>query len=231
MNRYNAIKKNITNILSQISQIHNHNAKILIATKTHFHKQTLQSAIIDEKIIIGENRLQEALEKKEILNSFPNKKHFIGKLQKNKVRKTIQFFDCIETVDSLSLMERINKISKEENKIMEIFLNINISNDEKKTGFTKMKAKEIINNYNFSSLQNIKITGLFTILQYGITNDEKREYYREMKNIFDEMQKVFLMKNINYFTELSMGMSNDYQIAIEEGATIVRIGTAIFGKR
>lgn len=204
------------------------NVQLLLATKNQNDNEVLQSAIINDEIIIGENRVQEAEKKQEIFQRFSNKKHFIGTLQKNKVRKAVTFFDCIETIDSLPLLQRINKIAKEENKNIEVFININISNDEKKSGMSKKEVLNFFINKEVDKYQNIKITGLFTILKFGLSDDEKRKYYKEMKCFFYDIKNIC---NAKHFTQLSMGMSADYKIAIEEGATIVRIGSAIFGKR
>ena len=122
----NSITNNTQNIYKDCKK---NNVQLLLATKNQNNNEVLQSAIINDEIIIGENRVQEAEKKQEIFQRFSNKKHFIGTLQKNKVRKAVTFFDCIETIDSLPLLQRINKIAKEENKNIEVFININISND------------------------------------------------------------------------------------------------------
>jgi len=210
------------------------NAKLALATKTHFKFQILQKALdCDKNIIIAENRIQEAEEKIEILNKFPHKKHFIGTLQSNKVKKAVQIFDCIETVDSIKLLQRINrivKITKGEDFKFSVFLNINISEDENKSGVLPTDINnfisEIIENIKNKQLENIKIQGLFTILKYDLSDSEKHEYYAKMKRL-----QIKLQQKIPSITELSMGMSQDYKIALSEGATIVRIGRGVFGDR
>lgn len=211
-----------------LEKIKKNNIQLLLATKTISDEEILQSALVNKNIIIGENRLQEALEKKEILQKFPNKKHFIGKLQKNKIRKIIHFFDCIQTVDSVEMLKKINRIAGEEQKKIDVFLNINISKDVKKSGMTQALAQEIIEN-NFSmQYPNLCLTGLFTILQFGLSSEEKHKYYKKMKQFFDNAKIII---NTTSFSHLSMGMSGDYDIAIEEGSTMIRIGSLIFGKR
>ncbi len=210
------------------------NAKLALATKTHFKFKILQEALhCDKNIIIAENRIQEAEEKIEILNKFPHKKHFIGTLQSNKVKKAVQIFDCIETVDSIKLLQRINrivKITKGEDFKFSVFLNINISEDENKSGVLPTDINnfisEIIENIKNKQLENIKIQGLFTILKYDLSDSEKHEYYAKMKRL-----QIKLQQKIPSITELSMGMSQDYKIALSEGATIVRIGRGVFGDR
>jgi pyridoxal phosphate enzyme (YggS family) len=210
------------------------NAKLALATKTHFKFKILQEALhCDKNIIIAENRIQEAEEKIEILNKFPHKKHFIGTLQSNKVKKAVQIFDCIETVDSIKLLQRINrivKITKGEDFKFSVFLNINISEDKNKSGILSAEINnfisEIIKNIKNKQLENIKIQGLFTILKYDLSDSEKHEYYAKMKRL-----QIKLQQKIPSITELSMGMSQDYKIALSEGATIVRIGRGVFGDR
>ncbi len=228
-----SVEKNTKRILEKISQWNGR--KLALATKTHFSLPLLQSALSQsENIIIAENRIQEAEKKWDILQKFPHKKHFIGKLQSNKVKKAVKMFDCIETVDSLKLLARINRIAGElyvhngKKLKREVFLNINISHDENKSGiepeYLKAFVSEVVNTPEIT--QHITVSGIFTILKKDITNDQKRKYYKEMKQIQDEIQQL-----IPSVTEISMGMSADYEIALEEGATIVRIGRGIFGER
>ncbi|HID92195.1 TPA: YggS family pyridoxal phosphate-dependent enzyme [Candidatus Gracilibacteria bacterium] len=223
------IEKNTKLILNKISLFPY--TKLAIATKTHFNFDVLNSALnCNKNIIIAENRIQEAEEKWEVLQQFPHKKHFIGTLQSNKVKKAVEMFDCIETVDSLKLLIRINKIAGDMGKKLEIFLNINISEDKNKSGISLEKLdnfiSEIVIYINAKNLNNIKISGLFTILKNDLSNEKKNEYYAQMKKL-----QIALQTKIPSIIELSMGMSGDYTIALQEGATIVRVGQGIFGKR
>ncbi len=166
--------------------------------------------------IIGENRVQEFLDKADKLK--PVKKHFIGTLQTNKVKIVVSHFDVIQSVDSLKLANEINKESYKINKIMPIFLEVNIGKEETKHGIL---PEDLMGIYNkIIKLQNIKILGLMCIAPFFEDKniENVRPYFRQMKNL----QKIVGVK------ELSMGMSNDFEIAIEEGSTMVRIGRAIF---
>ena len=150
--------------------------------------------------------------------------HLIGHLQKNKVRKAIKLYDYIQTVDTLSLAKKINKTAKEENKVQKIFLQVNIGNLENRYGFLTKEietAANIINLYN-----NISIEGIMIIPP--LTEDRKKylNYFKKAKEIQSKIGE-----KIKTCTKLSMGMTNDYVDAIKEGATHIRIGTALFGDR
>ena len=163
--------------------------------------------------LIGENRWQEAKSK---LPSLPpgTEKHFIGHLQTNKVKEVVEAFDCIETVDSLKLAKAINAI----NKPADVFLQVNVSQDPAKHGFLPNELEAALSQIQL--LKNLNVTGLMTITAKQ-TKDQTRQDFRMMKQL---QTKLGLQ-------ELSMGMSDDWQIAVEEGATIVRLGSALFGQR
>ena len=197
---------------------------IIAVTKNH-PTGSINSAIENGIENIGENKVQEA-EKKfhNISKDLKIKLHLIGHLQKNKVRKAVKLFDYIQTVDSLSLAKRVDKIAKEEEKIQKIYLQINIANLENRYGFLTTEietAAKIINLY-----KNLIIEGVMIIPP--ITKD-KTKYLSYFKKA-EKLQKR-LQKNVKSCTKLSMGMSNDYEEAIQNGATHIRIGTALFGKR
>tara|TARA_A100001011_G_scaffold390137_1_gene472961 strand:- start:3322 stop:3789 length:468 start_codon:yes stop_codon:yes gene_type:complete len=152
------------------------------------------------------------------------KVHLIGHLQKNKVRKAVRIFDYIQTVDSLSLAKKINKIAKEENKVQKVFLQVNIGNLKNRYGFL---TKEIEIAANIIKLyKNIDIEGIMIIPPL---TDNKKKYLNYFKSAKEIQSKV--EKKIKTCTKLSMGMTNDYIDAIKAGATHIRIGTALFGKR
>ena len=143
----------------------------------------------------------------------------------NKARKAANIFDVIQTVDSIKLSNRLNIISAEINKVQKIYLQVNIGNDPKKQGFS---PEEIINSAKeVSELDSLEISGIMTILPQGIPKTTLRDYYKKTCKIKNEI-KESVNGNCN---NLSMGMSNDFEIAIEEGATHIRIGTALFGAR
>ncbi|PTV96116.1 hypothetical protein C8C76_12717 [Halanaerobium saccharolyticum] len=176
----------------------------------------------------GENRVQELEEKNEKLlaENIELDWHFIGHLQRNKVKYLMRMENCrmIESIDSFRLAKEVNKRAKKNGRKIPVLIEINIAGDENKFGITPDKAKEFlqeINNFDY-----LKVEGLMTVLPYLDDSEELRSYFKGMKKLFDQLSKEVIP-----LSELSMGMTNDYQIAVEEGATIVRVGTAIFGER
>ena len=153
--------------------------------------------------------------------------HFIGHLQTNKVKKAVEIFDMIETVDSLKLAKEIDRKCKDIGKAMEVLIEVNSGEEENKDGVMPSDVVELIK--EVSKLENIKIKGLMTMAPYFDDASEGRKYFKLVKNIFDEVKELNL-DNVD-MNILSMGMTNSYKIAIEEGANMVRIGTGIFGER
>ena len=197
---------------------------LLAATKT-VDAQVINHAINSGIEYIGENRVQEFLSKKDALN--PCHRHFIGHLQTNKVKDIIGEVELIHSVDSLRLAREISKQAVKINKTMEILLEVNIGNEESKSGFTPeevLSAAEEI-----SKLPRIIIRGLMAIPPI-VTDDEGNDkYFIKMNKLFIDIRaKKIDNSNIDI---LSMGMSDDYAAAIEHGANLVRIGTALFGRR
>ncbi len=174
--------------------------------------------------LFGENKTQEAEEHMEHMDSDEIEWHFIGKLQKNKINKILNSFDFIESVDSVKSIEHIHK---RVDKITETFIEINIADEKNKSGFTIEGLKKALN--YISLLNRVKIVGLMCIPPFNDDPEFSRSYFAELKELKDDINAMNL-KNFD-IRELSMGMSNDYEVAVEEGATIVRIGTALFGRR
>ena len=172
----------------------------------------------------GENKAQELRDKYEILDDKVTW-HFIGTLQRNKIKYAVRAASYIHSVDSQILADEVNKEAKKLNKVQNILLEVNTSSEESKSGLTE--KEEVINLVKHcSSLQNIKLIGLMTMAPF--TDDTKiiRKSFADLRNLKDEINQIgFDLK------ELSMGMTNDFEIAIEEGATMLRIGSAIFGQR
>ena len=213
-----SISENIKRIKSEIPS----NVKLVAATKTRTIEE-INEAIRAGITIIGENYVQEALKKYEKLNLSNVELHLIGHLQKNKINKALKIFDCIQSIDSYELAEAIDKRAK---KIIPVFIEVNIADEETKFGVKKEYLIDLIK--KISQLKNIRVEGLMTMPYFDDPNDA-RPYFREMKALFE---KIRLMNLPNVFMKyLSMGMSNDYKIAIEEGSNMIRIGTAIFGPR
>jgi len=174
--------------------------------------------------LFGENRVQEFLLKEDYFKTNNLEVHLIGHLQTNKVKLAVGRFTVIESVDSISIANAIDKEAKKQNIVQDIYLEVNIGNEENKYGFSKdelLKAVEII-----KDLTSVRVCGLMAIPPIT-TNEEIREYFSLMKALFIDI----INKKIDniYMNVLSIGMSSDYIIAIEEGSRLVRIGTAIFG--
>lgn len=198
--------------------------ELVAATKQRSIEEIKQA--IDAGIkIIGENYVQEALSKyKEIENV---RWHLIGHLQRNKVKDAVKIFDCIQSVDSLRLAEEINKQCEKINKIMPILIEVNIGGEESKYGIDPDKTAGLI--AQIALLPNIHVEGLMTMEPYFDDPNNARPYFKQMRQLFGEIKNMKIPNtNINI---LSMGMSNSYQVAIEEGSNMVRIGTKLFGPR
>lgn len=211
------IKENVKKILSELPP----NVKLVAAAKTRTPEE-IKEAIEAGIAIIGENYVQEAeqlvISNEELVKSI--KLHFIGHLQTNKVKKAVLLFDMIETVDSLKLAKEIDKQCAKIEKIMPILIEVNSGREDQKAGVFPDKVDDLIQ--QVSALKNVKIKGLMTMGPFSDNPEDSRPYYIETKKVFDRIGSLEI---------LSMGMSNSYKIAIEEGANMVRIGTAIFGER
>ena len=173
----------------------------------------------------GENKVQELLEK---YNKLPKdiKWHMIGHLQTNKIKKVIPIISLIHSVDSLKLLKKINNEAIKINKVISCLLQINISNENNKYGFSIDQIREIFNNETLKDFKFIRIKGLMGMASFTENKNQIRIEFNNLKKIFDEFK-------INYpeLKIISMGMSGDYKIAIEEGSNMIRIGSKIFGKR
>jgi len=171
---------------------------------------------------IGENRIQVAREKQDAIKD-PIAWHMIGPLQKNKAKYAVRMFELIQSVDSLSLAIEINKQAKKISKTQKILIQINIGKESQKHGFLPEEIESATK--EISELSNIEINGLMAIPPFSDNPENTRGYFREMKTLFD---KITLNSKLLTFSYLSMGMSGDYLIAIEEGANMVRVGSLLF---
>lgn len=197
---------------------------IIAVTKNH------ESSVIGESFSagltdVGENRVQEATKKKEVYPS-SGYWHLIGHLQKNKVKQALKVFDIIESVDSEELLEIINRRAEQINKIQDVLLQLNLTEETQKTGFDFDTYTNIIK--KLDTYPNIKVRGLMVVGWETDNVEDNRSIFRETYNKFCELQKKLGTEQCNM---LSMGMSNDYFVAIEEGANYIRLGTVLFGKR
>ena len=197
---------------------------IVVVTKTRSPKE-IQEAIAAGATAIGENRVQEAEQKfPKIKNIEKTEKRLIGRLQSNKAKKAVKIFDTIDSVDSLKLSQKISKAAEDLGKIQRVLLQVNSSGKNTKAGFSLNNKKEILECINMSS---IRVEGLMTMGPNTKEVDLIAASFQKTKKLFDELNKL---ENVKMKT-LSMGMSGDYLIAVREGSTLIRVGTAIFGPR
>ena len=201
--------------------------KLVTVTKTH-PPELIDIALKSSIRFIGENRIQEAAEKIPLIKEKFEEFHFIGHLQSNKIPKLMKLNPAlIHSIDKFSTTEKLNVFLIQKNKEQDILIQINTSFEESKFGIEPDKAIDFVK--EVSGLSNLNIKGLMTIGKFTDDKNEIRKCFRTLKKIFDEI-KLRKIKNVE-MKYLSMGMTNDFEIAIEEGANIVRIGSAIFGER
>ncbi|RFA32025.1 YggS family pyridoxal phosphate enzyme [Virgibacillus dokdonensis] len=202
------------------------NVKLLLATKT-VSEYKIKQALEAGETLIGENKVQELQEKYSLLQNETVKWHFIGHLQTNKVKQVLKFVTCIHSVDRLKLGRVLHRELTKENRKLDILVQVNTSYEESKFGVAPEDTLNLIK--QLAELDTLNIKGLMTIGKLTTDDKETRECFRLLKSI---QQQVIEQNDPRVEMDiLSMGMSGDFSIAIEEGATLVRVGTAIFGER
>jgi pyridoxal phosphate enzyme (YggS family) len=177
----------------------------------------------------GENYVQEIQEKYSVL---PNdiRWHFIGHVQSNKVKFIAPYVYMIHGVDSFKLLQEINKQALKNNRIIRCLLQIHIAEEETKFGLNEEELFELLNNFNNGDLKNVMICGLMAMASFTEDFNIVRREFKSVKVMFDKAKEMYF-KSIDDFSSISMGMSNDYKIAIEEGSNIIRVGSKLFGSR
>lgn len=214
-----SIKDNIKKLKSEIPS----NVEILAATKTRSIEQ-IKKAIEAGIKVFGENYVQEAEKKySEIKTDNKIRIYFIGHLQKNKINRALKIFDVVN-IDSVEIAEDIDKRADKKVKVM---IEVNIADEPQKAGCKPNELTDLIK--KISKLKNIEVIGLMAMPPFFQDIEKTRPYFKKMKNLFDEIKKMHI-PNIN-IEILSMGMSDSYKVAIEEGATEVRLGNILFGQR
>lgn len=197
----------------------------LVCVTKYVELKRIKEAIKAGARTFGENYIQEAKAKVEALKRRPVKWHFIGHLQKNKAKPAVELFDMVETVDSVELAEALSKRAKE--APLDILVEVNLARERSKAGFTVKGLERGIR--KIAQLENLRIKGLMAIPPFHESPEASRPYFVTLRRLAERMNKLQL-QNVSMH-ELSMGMSEDFEVAIEEGATIVRVGRAIFGER
>ncbi|MBL6445984.1 YggS family pyridoxal phosphate-dependent enzyme [Fulvivirga sp. 29W222] len=219
------IKNNIKKIQDYLS---GKPARLVAVSKTK--PADLIKAAYDEGIrVFGENKAQELSEKHEILPK-DIEWHMIGHLQRNKVKYIAPFVSLIHSVDSIRLLQEIDKQARKNDRIIDCLLQVHIAEEDTKFGFSKEELKEMLASLEFGAFENIRIVGLMGMATFTDNQDQVRREFKSLKIIFDQLAQQSTYENVS-MNELSMGMSGDYKIAIEEGSTLVRVGSAIFGER
>ena len=228
---YDYIKENINDVKDQIARAAIKSGRqfediTLVAVTKTLPIDVINAAMTYGITDIGENKVQEVMDKYDHILNEP-KWHLIGHLQTNKVKYITDKVSLIHSVDSLKLAEEISKRCEKIEKVMDILIQINVAEESTKFGIQTDEIFELVE--QISLLPNVRIKGLMTIAPFVDDETALRKYFSEMKDIFETLKKT--MYNRADMTYLSMGMTNDYEVAIEEGANMVRIGTGIFGAR
>lgn len=203
-------------------------AALIAVSKTHSTEKIMEAYDVGQRVF-GENRVQELLIKQPQLPK-DIEWHVIGHLQRNKVKYIAPFAALIHSVDSQKLLEEINVQGEKQHRIISCLLQVYIAREETKFGLDFRELHELIQSPKVRSLNNIRIEGLMGIATFTDRTEQIREEFRSLKKIFDDLKLLSLPENIR-MKELSMGMSSDFEIGLEEGSTMVRIGTGIFGTR
>jgi len=199
----------------------------LVAVSKTMPRESLVQAVEAGAEILGENYVQEAREKFNALYALPVSWHFIGHLQSNKAKYVVKIFDLIHSVDSRKLARELNKQARKIDKIQKVLVQVNISEESSKSGVLLEDTAQLVT--EMSRLTHITVKGLMTMPPYFNAPEKVRPYFKKLRQVRDQL----LTMNIPgvSMAELSMGMTGDFEVAIQEGATLVRIGTAIFGER
>ncbi|NWG01862.1 MAG: YggS family pyridoxal phosphate-dependent enzyme [Syntrophaceae bacterium] len=223
-----AIKENLSRVLEKIEKAaqkvgRNPGEVKLVAVSKTVEASRIQEAIEAGVSILGENYVQEAQKKIEEIGR-PVSWHFIGHLQSNKAKHAVRLFDMIHSIDSLPLAEELNRRAEQSNRIIRVMIEVNLSQEATKFGADEKMLMNLAR--GIQRLNHLSLEGLMTMPPYFDSPELSRPYYIALRTLKERMVKEGITMK-----ELSMGMSNDFDIAIEEGATYVRVGTAIFGPR
>ncbi len=218
------IKENLDKIISSLPT----RVKLVVVSKTRTNEELMEAYDAGQRAF-GENKVQELIRKQKELPG-DIEWHLIGHLQTNKVKSIIPYVSMIHSVDSLKLLKVIDHEAKLAGKIVDCLLQVHIAQEETKFGFSMDELIHDLNSEEFKSLSNIKIKGLMGMATFTDNQEQIREEFKSLHKVFYQLKSNFF-KDDPDFKELSMGMSDDYPIAVEEGSTMVRIGSKLFGPR
>ncbi|OWP64506.1 YggS family pyridoxal phosphate-dependent enzyme [Hymenobacter amundsenii] len=204
------------------------NARLVTVTKTH-PVEVLREAYEAGARLFGENRAQEMAAKQPELPT-DVEWHLIGHLQTNKVKYIAPFVHTIQSIDSLKLLLEIEKQAAKSDRIIEGLLQFQIADEDTKTGLTLSEAEEILNSGEYRALRHVRLTGVMGVATNTTDEDQLRREFRQLRGYFDKLKSLYFADEPT-FREVSMGMSSDYPLALREGSTLIRVGSAIFGAR
>ena len=220
-----SIAANISAIKNEVERL---NVKLIAVSKTK-PVAAIKEAYNAGQRVFGENLVQELIEKQEQLPQ-DIEWHLIGHLQTNKVKFIAPFISLIHSVDSLKLLQEINKQALKNNRVINCLLQIYIADEETKFGLDFAEAIELLRSSEYQELKNIRIIGVMGIATNSDNENFIKEEFKELTTLFKGLKETFF-KNEEHFKEISMGMSSDYKIAIEHGSTMIRVGSTVFGDR
>ena len=220
----NTITENLQEVKSQLPE----NVVLVAVSKTKPNSSIEEAYKVGQRIF-GENRIQELVAKSEELPK-DIEWHMIGHLQSNKVKYIAPFVSLIHAVDKAKLLAEINKEALKNERIIKVLLQFHIADEESKFGLNLTEAQELLPSERFKSFKNIEVVGVMGMATFISDQNQVRNEFKTLKSIFDTLQSQFF-QNQPTFKEISMGMSGDYRLAIEEGSTMVRVGSSIFGSR
>lgn len=204
------------------------NVKLIAVSKTKPAEDIMQLYNLGQRVF-GENKAQELKSKYEILPK-DIEWHFIGHLQSNKIKYIAPFISLIHSIDSFELLKEVDKFAKKNNRVINCLLQFHIATEETKFGLSLQEGVDLLSNPDFVNLKNIEINGVMGMASLTDNREQIKAEFHELHNIFELLKRDFFSSNPN-FKDISMGMTHDYDIAIEEGSTLIRIGSAIFGER
>ncbi len=218
------VKENIKEIRNTIPE----SVTLIAVSKTKPSSMIVEAYEVGQRVF-GENH---ALEMRDKHAELPKdiKWHFIGHLQTNKIKYIAPFVTLIHSIDSLNLLQNVDKEAKKNDRIIDCLLQFHIAEEETKFGLSLEEAKEMLQSVEFKSLQNVRICGVMGMATNTDDEQQIRKEFHHLKEIFDTLRQMYFV-DCQEFKEISMGMSHDYKLAIAEGATLVRVGSSIFGAR
>lgn len=218
------IKNNLEQILRTIPK----GCTLIAVSKTHSAETVLQAYEAGQRIF-GENKVQELVAKYEALPK-DIEWHLIGHLQSNKAKYVAPFVHLIHSIDSLKLLQEVDRQGSKNGRIIPCLLQVHIAQEETKFGFSSEEIEALLKSHELANLKSIQLVGLMGMASFTENHQQVRNEFKSLKTLFEKLKRQTLPANVR-MTELSMGMSGDYLTAIEEGSTMVRVGSAIFGNR